>query len=444
MSLPPASDHLLDARPTRIRYQVLVLVCVLSMLTYLHRVVFGAAVPTLEKSLGTNDLSLALTAFLIAYALFEVPAGWLGDRFGPRSTLLQIVVLWSLCTMLTGLVGWSIGGVALGGVLMLAGARFLFGAAQAGAYPTITRALHNWFPPTQRAQVPGWVWMSGRIVGGLAPFIWALLVTDALTGTVLMSWRQAFLLLGGLGVFWCLWFAWKFRNRPADDPRVNEAERTLIGEREANDAGHHAVPWKALLSSRTLTVLCLMYICTNIGWHFHIAYLPKYVNERFHLSDSNLEAALYKGGPLWMGAIGCLLGGFISDRLSQRIGRRWGRSLLGFFALSGSAAFWLGARESQTANWFFVCVSLSAFCSDLALGSAWATCQDIGRRHAAVTGAWMNMLGGLGGAVSVFLYPQLGAHNAFLMYAGAYAVGAVCWLAIDPNKPIEANSSTRS
>jgi ACS family glucarate transporter-like MFS transporter len=425
--------------PTRVRYRVLVLVCLLAMLAYFHRVVFGAAAPVIAADLGlesTSGLSLAFTLFLVSYALFEVPAGWLGDRFGPRSTLLQIVIVWSLCTMLTGAVGLNVGGVVLGGVLALAIVRLLFGAGQAGAFPTITRALHNWFPPTQRAQVQGWVWMSGRIVGGLSPFLWALLVSDAVFGFPLLTWRTAFLLFGLLGVVWCVLFMKYFRDRPAIDPSVNEAERRLIGERE-HGGGHHEIPWRAMLTSRTLAILCLMYICTNVGWHFHISYLPGYMNKQFGLADSDLQAALYKGGPLWLGAAGCLLGGFLADRLSKKFGPRKGRSLLGFCALSASAIFWLGAREAPNYHWFFVCASMSAFSSDLALGMAWATCQDIGRRHAAVTGAWMNMLGGLGGAVSVYCAPQLGFHNAFLMYAAAYALGAVCWLAIDPNKPIE-------
>src|SRR5262249_47447981 len=152
------------------------------------------------------------------------------------------------------------------------------------------------------------------------------------------------------------------------------------------------------------------------GWHFHITYLSGYMNKKFHLEESDALAAVFKGGPLWLGAVGCLLGGIIADRLSRRYGARFGRSLLGFVALGASAGFWLGVREAPNVYWFFACASLSAFSSDLALGAAWATCQDIGRRHAAVTGAWMNMLGGLGGSVSLYLYPELGAHNAFLMY----------------------------
>ncbi|HVJ79944.1 MAG TPA: MFS transporter, partial [Planctomycetia bacterium] len=167
------------AGPNAARYRVLALVCVLSMITYVDRVSFGAAAPDLAAALslsGTSDLKWAFTAFAIAYAVFEIPTGWMGDRWGPRSTLLRIVGWWSLCTALTGLVGMRIGDVVLGGLGTLICLRFLFGAGEAGAYPIITRALHNWFPASERPFAQGWVWMCGRLAGGLTPLLWMALV----------------------------------------------------------------------------------------------------------------------------------------------------------------------------------------------------------------------------------------------------------------------------
>src|SRR5207244_6456960 len=122
------------------------------------------------------DLRDALTAFTIAYAAFEIPSGWLGDVFGPRTTLIRIVLWWSVFTALTGLVGMEVGGVVLGGVTMLVIIRFLFGMGEAGAYPNITRALHNWFPLTERGMAQGAVWMSGRLMGGLTPLLLTVLI----------------------------------------------------------------------------------------------------------------------------------------------------------------------------------------------------------------------------------------------------------------------------
>ena len=129
---------------------------------------------------------------LLAYAAFEVPSGWLGDVFGPRSTLIRIVLWWSAFTALTGCVGFNLGSATLG-IWFLVLIRFLFGMGEAGAYPNITRALHNWFPFKERGFTQGFVWMSGRLMGGLTPLIWAGLVTSVGGREPLMSWRGAFL-----------------------------------------------------------------------------------------------------------------------------------------------------------------------------------------------------------------------------------------------------------
>ena len=102
--------------------------------------------------------------------------------------------------------------------------RFLFGIGEAGAYPNITRALHNWFPPQERGLTQGAVWMSGRLMGGLTPIIWMLLVVQsgAFLSAYLEPWRAAFWVFGGIGVIWCVFFALWFRNRPEEKAGVNE------------------------------------------------------------------------------------------------------------------------------------------------------------------------------------------------------------------------------
>src|SRR5947209_3143953 len=213
------------ATPTRVRYGVLGFACALSCITYLDRVCFAYASEPLKKALdlqGVGDLKWAFTAFTISYALFEIPSGWLGDVFGPRSTLIRIVLWWSTFTALTGLVGMPVGGwfVGLGALVTI---RLLFGVGEAGAYPNITRALHNWFPYVERGVAQGSVWFAGRMMGGLTPFLWILLVERGE-----MSWRAAFWIFGGIGVLWCVAFASWFRNRPEEKPGVSAAELEVI------------------------------------------------------------------------------------------------------------------------------------------------------------------------------------------------------------------------
>lgn len=235
-----------EPAPTRVRYGVLALVCGLSMITYLDRVCFGAAAPSMAADLGLTgvaELKWAFVAFSLSYGLFEIPAGWLGDRWGPRGTLLRIVSWWSVFTALTGLVGMKFGSWTLGGLTSLIALRFLFGAGEAGAYPNITRAIHNWFPVERWETAQGMVWMSGRLAGGITPFLWAILVAGTSTAQPLMHWRGAFFVFGAIGLVWCAAFAILFRNRPDQHPAVNDEEARLIGRREESSEEGHAVPW---------------------------------------------------------------------------------------------------------------------------------------------------------------------------------------------------------
>ncbi len=480
-------------RPTRVRYGVLGFACSLSMITYLDRVCFGAAATAIVVDLHLNsvaDLKWAFTAFAFSYAVFEVPSGWLGDVYGPRITLIRIVLWWSLFTALTGMVGVSIGSVTVGGLSLLITIRFLFGMGEAGAYPNITRALHNWFSYRERGFSQGMVWMSGRLMGGLTPLVWTVLIAGITTTQMspsgeaveqtllspLLHWRSAFLLFGVLGIAWCVLFALWFRDRPADKESVNEAERELIDFGRQDHHGEHAgVPWGRLLTNANLWTLCLMYFCAAYGWYFNITYLPRFLEDQHDVPVASLLGAIYKGGPLWLGASGCLLGGFVTDWYVRRTGNlRMGRRLLGIIGHVLCAACYFALPFTNTAFTFFLAISLAAFFNDLTMGPAWATCQDIGKRYAAIVAGCMNTIGNLGGATAGFvtgyiLDLTLAKHAAelgtdvdklsesaksaglapgyeinFFIYGAVYVIAVLCWLWIDATKPVVAPSESEA
>ncbi|WP_406700769.1 MFS transporter [Singulisphaera sp. Ch08] len=470
---PPASQA---AAPTSVRYRVLGFACTLSMITYLDRACFGVAAPSIAGELGLTDVSQlkwAITAFAIAYAVFEIPAGAMGDLLGPRRTLVRIVAWWSVCTALTAAVGLRVGGTLVGGLGALIALRFLFGAGEAGAYPNITRALHNWFPARSWEMAQGLVFMSGRLIGGLTPLILAILVGGTATTAPLMGWRSAFVLFGMIGLVWCVAFALWFRDRPADHPGVNAEERDLIGSEWNSSETHSAVPWRAMLTNRSLWALCLMYFLINYAWAFNMTYLPSYIEERFSMSAGDKFGAMYKGAPLWIGAAGCFLGGFCVNGLARLLGdRRRARRVLGMTALSTGAACWWAASHTDNVHLFCLAISMAAFCVDLTLGSSWATCQDLGREHAAVTAACMNTIGTLGNALAGWLTGTLveqslattaaaqelsltqlskvdrhlavlsGYDSAFATYVTVFIMAALCWTLIDPTRPISAGKSS--
>jgi MFS family permease len=457
---------------TRVRYGVLAFACSLAMITYLDRVCFGTAVSHLLGDLGLRDeydLKWAFTSFTVAYAVFEVPSGWLGDVYGPRKTLIRIVLWWSFFTALTTIVGVPLPGGLVLGVGTLAVIRFLFGMGEAGAFPNLTRALHNWFPFTERGIAQGAVWFSGRLMGGLTPVVWVLLVER----TSSVSWRGAFQLFGLVGVFWCIAFAVWFRNRPEEKPEVNAAERALIHRnRHDQGAGHASVPWGRLFSSTNLWALCLMYFCASYGWYFNITYLHRFLEVQHGVKADDLLGAVYKGGPLWLGAVGCLLGGWMTDALIRRTGnRKWGRRLLGVLGHGLCACSYLACLFAPDAFTFFLAISLAAFFNDLTMGSSWATCQDIGRRYAAIVAGCMNTIGNLGGAAAGWLTGTIleyavadyaaaldvhldqltatqrsaglmqGYQINFISFALVYAIAVLLWLRIDATRPVVPDKS---
>ena len=472
-----------DLPPSGVRYGVLAFACALSMITYLDRVCMGSAAGSIVKDLnlgGVADLKWAFTLFAFAYAAFEVPSGWLGDVFGPRKTLIRIVLWWSFFTAITGAVGLKVGGLVMGGVGTLQVVRFLFGMGEAGAYPNITRALHNWYPRDKRGFTQGMVWMSGRLMGGLTPIIWTLLISGVVwkgerITPELMSWRTAFWFFGILGLAWCGLFAWWFRNHPEQKPEVNAAELALInaGGDSHGEAELGGVPWRKILTSGNLWLLCLMYACGSYGWYFNITYLPQYMENYHHVASTDIVGAIYKGGPLWLGAMGCLIGGTLSDRYIRLTGnRRWGRRLFGVVGHTLCAISYFSCIYATSALSFFFAVSLAAFFNDLTMGPAWATCQDIGRRYAAIVAGCMNTVGNLGGALAGFVTAEiinysvlaragqlgisgdLSAINAnmpkaevaaaslrgydinFMIFAAVYVLAVMCWLLIDSTRPV--------
>lgn len=468
MTASPQSEE----QPTAVRYRVLGLLCGLSMITYIDRVCFASAASEMANDLGLRgkeQLRWAHTAFTIAYGLFEVPAGWLGDRWGPRGTLLRIVVWWSLFTALTGLVGMTWGTVTVGGLSLLVTVRFLFGAGEAGAYPNIARAIHNWFPMPRWEMAQGFIWMSGRIAGGLTPLVWAILVSGTQWTSPLVPWRGAFFVFGAVGLAWCAVFRWKFRDRPADHPGVNAAERELIGSTWSAQ-NHARVPIGAMLRSPSLWAICLLYSLVNYGWFFNISYRAGYLKDRFQLADGDLVGAVYTGAPLWVGAIGCLAGGVIVNGLARWLGdRRRARQVLGVSAMLICAVAWWGAARATNLHMFCILTSLAAFGVDVTLGAIWATCQDLGGKHAGVTAATMNTVGTMGAALTSWLTGWIveqhlvaqtnslgraltageklatsmeGYQSVFVTYAGVYVVAAACWCFVNAKKSFEEPSVT--
>lgn len=455
-------------KPTNVRYGVLGFACALATITYLDRVCFGTVMPYLEKEfeLSEVDKGYLFTAFAFAYALFEIPTGWLGDRYGARVTLVRIVLWWSVFTALTGSIYPSIGtGLA---VLLLLIVRFLFGVGEAGAYPNIARAFHDWFPFGERGFAKGAVWMASRFAGGLTAFIVYGLMYDTVTadGETVHHWRHTFYVFGVAGVAWSVLWWWWYRDSPADKPSVNSAELALIREGPHTHRGKLVVPWGKLIGSVNLWLLCIMYFMGAFGWYLNITYLPGYLKDQLHIDKGPEKwtlqfwiAGLMPGLPLLAGSFSCLLGGFLTDWFIRRTGdRKWGRRLFGVVGHGLCATCYFIAIFFMKSPWTFVLlIAFAAFWNDLTMAASWASCLDIGKRYSGIVAGCMNSIGNMGGALAGFLTgvvlrwyttgmaPGTTAHQMALdrawvanivLWGSGYLVAVVCWLFFDATKPI--------
>jgi len=418
-----------------VRYVVLAWACSLSMLTYIDRVCIKQVGGDMRFDLGLTEQQFGwvFSAFGLAYALFEVPSGWLGDRFGPRLVLCRIVLWWSFFTAATGSVlyfNWELGPFVFGSLGLLLIIRFLFGAGEAGAYPNTARALRNWFPYARRGLAQGLLWTFGRWGGAIAP---ALIAVFALP----FGWRGAFIAFGILGALWVVAFAYYFRNSPAEHEGVNDAERAFIQEK-GDEKARLPISWSTMLSSPTLWCLSGMYFFSNAGWCFFITWDVKYYESVLGLTGTPLLMA--SGAPLFFGGVACLLGGFVTDRQVRIWGRRWGRTLQGFIAYFLGACFFVLALIADMPILAVVSLCVASFFKDFAMAVSWSTCIDIGHRYSGTVSGFMNMVGNLGTFVAppfvAYLAEQGEWGFALVFSACMFFLACACWLFINPRQVI--------
>lgn len=419
-------------RPTGIRYALLGVATANAFLLYLDRSCMGAVVQSESfrtgLGLSKDEVGNVLASFFFAYALGQLPAGWLADRFGPRRMLLIYILLWSACTAMTG---------AVGGLISLAIVRCACGLAEAGAYPASSRVVARWFPIDQRARASSVVAFGGRVGNAIALWLTALGIT------MLGSWRPILWIYGaaGLGLAALTWII--FRDEPRQHPWVNEAERERIGTTEMGDGQKSiAFPWRELLGHRGLWILSVGAIGMNLGWAFLITWLPNYLREVRGLDE--VTASRYVTVALSLGMSGMLFGGWWCDALTRWFGQRWGRRLPGIIGGVVAMAAYLVCPMLGGALGVAVACGVVAFASDSITPSIWTVAQDVGGRHVAATMAWTNMWGNLGAsAVSRLIPLAIGStwhfadwREVFWMCGAGFALLAVAVLFVDTTRPL--------
>jgi len=431
---------------TRVRVAVMGFLCALSFLTYYDRQCIVRAQESIQESLVIDDeqMGLVFGAFWLAYALFEIPGGWMGDRMGARFTITRIVIAWSLFTALTG---------AATGFYSLLLCRFLFGMGEAGAYPNMARIQSRWLPVAERARAGGVLWLSARWGAAFAPLIFGALTRgvssaqasiDASSTLAWFSsvpaWRIAFVVSGALGVVWCLAFYPWFRDDPAQKKTVSAVELSHIeAGRNAIEPDHRveAEIWARLFSSPSLWAVAVYYFCGSIGWSFFVSWMPRYMKDVQGVTFENSEwsSAL----PLFCGGIACLVGGVLSDRFVKRSGRRrLGRAIFPVTGCLVAAAAMLAIPYADTARTATILMCVASFAFDFGQAANWASVVDIGGRNAGIAMGFINMVGCLGNAVQPYVgakvFHAFGWDALFGVYAVAFLLAMSTWTIIDPTR----------
>ena len=414
------------ARPTHVRYVVLGLTIAAYMITYIDRVVISSAVPSIQKEFGFSIVTMGwiLSSFQWAYAIFQIPGGWLGDRIGPRRALTLIVTWWSLFTCATVL-AWSAASMAL--------IRFLFGMGEAGAFPIATRSLSRWMLPTERGLAQGATHAGSRLGGALTPALVVLIIAH-------YGWRTAFLCCGSLGLIGAAVWYWYYRNTPDEHKSVNSGEREQIRsalELARGSKSTQSVPWKRILRSRQMWILSAMYFCYAYNLSVYLVWFPKYLNDHrgFNLQRMGFYASLL----LLAGTVGDIFGGCLSDLWAKRSNDlKTARRAVGAAGFLVSALAMVPAcltKNPMTCVWLS-CVAI--FALESTVGVSWAITLDIGGDSAGSVCSVMNTCGNLGGAIgsalSAYLVVMYGWSSPFLVMAGLSIVAMVLYLRINANQ----------
>ena len=442
----PSELNVSSQTASRVRFKVMAFLCVLSFLTYYDRQCIVRAQESIQTELSITDdqMGLIFGAFFFAYALFEIPGGWMGDRIGARFTLTRVVLAWSLFTALTG---------AATGFVSLIAYRFLFGMGEAGAYPNMARIQSRWLPKPERAIFGGLLWLTARWGAAFAPLIfgtftrWVDTVQANVAGVpgigwlaTTSSWRISFFISGVLGVFWCLAFYPWFRDDPAQKPSVGPEElRHIEAERAQGDFSHHmeARIWRRLVMSPVLWAMSIYYICGSFGWSFFVSWMPRYMKEVHGVpfEKSEWSSAL----PLFCGGISCLVGGVLSDALVRYTGwKRLGRAIFPVTGclISAAAMFAIPHVTSERDAVILMCVAAAAF--DFGQAANWASIVDMGGRYAGTATGFINMLGNLGGATQPWIGSRLfnfyGWNALFAVYGFAFLLAMSMWTIINPKR----------
>lgn len=421
------------------RFVLVVFTFLISVLMYVDRACIGAAKSSISEEFELSNIQWAwiMAAFTLGYALLQNPAGRMSDRKGARLVLTSIISIWSVLTALTG-AAWNF--------VSMVFIRFLFGAGEAGAFPTLSKVVYKWFPLKERGIIQGINFSGSRIGGAVAyPIVVALILA--------LGWRGSFFIFGAAGILFSIAWWFYFRNSPEESKLVSEDEKKYIMATRQKDEGIKSenLTFVQTLKSKNMLLAMFQYVGSNFTFYFTLTWMFPYLKEA--LGSSGMAAGFWAMAPLIGGAIGNWISGIIVDFIYRSNNLRRSRRLpaiIGFVLAAAGVILMTQATTDLTKVLF---LTLAIFGADMTLSPSWAFCIDIGKENAGAVSGTMNMAGNLGAFTSILTFgyltdglinsgvdPKLAlAGNDLFFYicAGLSILSIGAWLLMDPNKSIK-------
>jgi sugar phosphate permease len=422
-------DESSETRPSHVRWMVLLLLCLMYLITYLDRVSIASTAPLISQEYGFSKITMGVifSAFIWSYAIFQVPGGWLGDRFGPRKVLTAIMTYRTvIAAVTTGALGFS----------SFWAVRFLLGVGEAGAFPTATRAMQMWFPRQERGFVQGISHAASRLGAAVCPPL-------AVAIMVHYGWRMVFYAIGFVSLAWSVLFIIIYRNSPEEHKGVSLGELARIrgvsessASKQANAQKRPAVPWKILLKHPNMwALMCAYFTYLYCLWIF-LSWLPSYLVS--YRGFTLLKMGFYASLPLGAGVLGDAVGGWLTDFLLVKTGHvKFARRAVAIMGMLGCGIFILPAAFTTNPTTAVYCLTGAMFFLETIIGPSWAVPMDIGGEYSGTVSGMMNMGGQIGGALSPTVFGFLVARGSwiapFVVAACLLFVGAGIWAFwIDP------------
>ena len=419
-------------KPTRgrIRWLMVGWIFAISAIAYLDRVNISIAGISIQRDFHLNDVQLGwvFSSFVLGYAIFQAPGGRLADRFGPRKILAIATAWWAVFTALVAFLPTGVPGA----LALLLAARFLLGVGESMVFPASNRLVAGWIPSQERGLANGLIFAGVGAGAGIAPPLIAFILLH-------YGWRWSLWICAAIGLAAGLVWYLIARDRPEDHPWVKPEELGYIrsGTLTAAATGDgEALPWHIILRSRNVWALTVSHFAFGYVSYIFFTWFFIYLNT---VRGLDLKASAFFGMlPFLAMATFSPLGGYISDRLTKRYGRRVGRCGIPVVTMAVAAGFIVLAMQAQDARVVSVVLAGGAGALYLSTSCFWSVTADIGARSAGSVSGVMNMGNQIGGTVTASLIPVLAHHfgwpSSFLTAATLCLLGSMAWLLVDPNR----------